>query len=142
MSHGSRRILTLFLDANIIISAAWKEGTEISHVWSFEGIQLLTSSYVMGEVQRNLPAIDQVTRLRHLMRSVRILTLDDSFELSEALVLPEKDRPVLVGAVQSGANYLVTGDKKHFGPLFGVSIRGTTIIPPTELLAELRTGLL
>ena len=62
MSHGSRRILSLFLDANVLISAAWKEGTEISHVWSFEGIQLLTSSYVMGEVQRNLPAIDQVTR--------------------------------------------------------------------------------
>lgn len=140
MSHGSRRILTLFLDANIIISAAWKEGTEISHLWRFESISLLTSSYVMGEVQRNLPAIDQITRLRHLMRSVRILTLDDSIELPEASVLPEKDRPVLAGAVQSGTNYLVSGDKKHFGPLFGVSIRGTTVIPPPDLLSALREG--
>ena len=142
MSEGSHRIITLFLDANIIISAAWKDGTEIARIWSFDGIQLLTSNYVMGEVSRNLPAIDQVERLRRLMLSVRIVSIDESIKLPEAALLPLKDRPVLIGAVQAGADYLVSGDKKHFGVLFGASVRGTRVISPPELLSALHQGTL
>ncbi len=140
MSGEPHRTISLFLDANVLISAAWREGTEISHLWRFAGIQLLASPYVMDEVRRNLHAIDQIERLRGLMRSVRIVTVSGQMELPEAAVLPEKDRPVLIGAVQAEAAYLVSGDKKHFGVLFGTSIRGVRVIPPTVLLAALHMG--
>jgi predicted nucleic acid-binding protein len=135
-SAGSR---TLFLDANVLISAAWREGCEIAQIWQMTGVRLVTSNYVMGEVQRNLPRVDQIERLRKLMRSVQLLTFDLLPEIAE-VALPLKDLPVLAGAVQAKADFLVTGDKKHFGPLFGRVVCGVRIIAPTELLSALRTG--
>ena len=140
MSDGQHRTISLFLDANILISAAWKDGTEISHIWRFADIRLITSQYVMGEVQRNLRQIGQIERLRKLMRSVQIIYVDEGFDLPEARLLPEKDRPILAAAVQTTADYLVSGDKKHFTPFFGSVIRGVRVISPPQLLAALRLG--
>jgi predicted nucleic acid-binding protein len=130
---------TLFLDANVLISAAWRGGCEIAQIWQMTGVRLITSNYVMGEVQRNLPRIDQIERLRKLMRSVKVLTFEVLPEIS-GVVLPIKDIPVLAGAVQAEADFLVSGDKKHFGPLFGSTVCGVRIIAPTELLTVIRTG--
>ena len=138
MTPDSDSVTTLFLDANVLISAAWKERSEIAEIWQMKGTRLVTSNYVMGEVQRNLHQVGQIERLRVLMRTVQIVSLEKPLELSEALMLPEKDRPVLVGAVQAKADHLVSGDKKHFGPLYGRTIRGVRITSPTELLAILR----
>ncbi|MGP8252987.1 MAG: putative toxin-antitoxin system toxin component, PIN family [Terracidiphilus sp.] len=130
---------TIFLDANVLVSAAWREGCEIAQIWQMTGVRLITSNYVMGEVQRNLPRIEQIERLRKLMRSVRVLTFDLLPEI-DGVALPPKDLPVLAGAVQAKADFLVSGDKKHFGPLFGRIVCGVRIIAPTELLSALRAG--
>ena len=137
MSFGTERVETLFLDANVLISASWRDGCEMALLWQMEGVRLVTSNFVMGEVQRNLPRTDQIERLRGLMRAVRVVALE-KWDLPEAVVLPEKDRPVLAGAVQAKADHLVSGDKKHFGPLYGKTIRGVRITAPTELLTVLR----
>lgn len=130
---------TLFLDANILISAAWKERSEIAQIWQMKGVPLVTSNFVMGEVQRNLHQVAQIERLRILMRSVRLLTFERLPDIGEALELPEKDRPVLSGAIQAKADNLVTGDKRHFGSLYGRSVRGVRITAPSELLAVLQS---
>jgi len=135
------QVTVLFLDANVLISAAWKEGAEIALIWQMDGVQLVTSNHVMGEVQRNLHQVSQIERLRGLMRSVRIVPLDELPEIPEASLLPEKDRPVLAGAIQAQADQLVSGDKRHFGPLYGKTILGVRITAPTELLAVLRLRL-
>jgi predicted nucleic acid-binding protein len=132
---------TLFLDANVLISAAWKDGSEIALIWQMEGVRLITSNYVMGEVQRNLHQVSQIERLRALMRSVQIVTFEALPAVGEATALPEKDRPVLAGAVQAQAEYLVSGDKRHFGHLYGTTVCGVRITAPTELLAVLRLRL-
>lgn len=141
MTSGSGQPSVLFLDANVLISAAWKESSEIALIWQLEGVQLITSIYVMGEVQRNLHQVIQIDRLRGLMRSVQIVHFDKLPDIPEAIALAEKDRPVLSGAIQARADHLVSGDKKHFGPLYGQRIRGVRIISPTELLAVLRLRL-
>lgn len=133
--------VTLFLDANIIISAAWKAEAEVALIWTLPEARLVTSTYCMNEVQRNLPRIEQIERLRELMRSVQILHFDQRIDPPESLILPEKDRPVLAAAVQAGADHLVTGDKRHFGPWFSKTIAGVRVTPPTELLAVLRKSL-
>jgi predicted nucleic acid-binding protein len=129
------------MDANVLISAAWKEGSEIAQIWQMEGVRLITSNYVMGEVQRNLHQVGQIERLRGLMRTVQIVSFEKLLDIPEASALPEKDRPVLSGAVQAQADHLVSGDKRHFGPWYGKTIRGVRITAPTELLAVLRLRL-
>jgi predicted nucleic acid-binding protein len=101
------------------------------------GVRLITSNYVMGEVQRNLPRIDQIERLRKLLRTVQVLTFEVLPEIDD-VALPLKDIPVLAGAVLAKADFLVSGDKKHFGPLYGSVVSGVRIIAPTELLSALR----
>jgi predicted nucleic acid-binding protein len=132
------RDVSIFLDANVLISAAWKQGTEIAQLWEFEGIHLLTSNFVMAEVQRNLPRIDQIERLRTLLLKVRIHYLDELPDHPEADRLPAKDRHVLAAAILTRANLLVSGDKRHFGSLCGMEIVGVRIVAPPELLAALR----
>ena len=141
MTPASNPVTTLFLDANVLISAAWKEGSEIALIWQMEGVRLVTSNYVMGEVQRNLLPASQIERLRGLMRSVQIVPLEEPIDIPEANELPEKDRPVLVGAVQAQVDHLVSGDKKHFSPLYGRIISGVRITAPSELLAVIRLRL-
>jgi hypothetical protein len=53
--------------------------------------------------------------------------------LEATLPLPEKDRPVLAAAIHHRCAALVTGDRTHFGPLFGKTVRGTTIHSPRSL---------
>ena len=110
-------------------------------IWKMRAVRLVTSNYAMGEVQRNLAQIVQIERLRMLVRSVLVLHFEELPDIPERLELPEKDRPILAAAVRAGADHLISGDKKHFGPWFGKTIQGVRVTPPTELLAELRQTL-
>jgi len=42
--------------------------------------------------------------------------------------LPEKDRPVVASAIQHRCQILLTGDKAHFGPLYGRTIASVEIL--------------
>ena len=48
--------------------------------------------------------------------------------------IAEKDVPVLVSAIQSKADYLVTGDKKHFGKMKGHGEYPFEIVTPSEFI--------
>lgn len=138
MSADSGEVLVLFLDANVLISAAWKDAAEVAQIWNLKNVRLVTSNYVLGEVQRNLNQASQIDRLRVLMRTVQVLFFEDLPGTPKAPSLPAKDQPVLAGAIAAQADHLVSGDKKHFGPLFGVRISGVRITSPPELLRVLR----
>ena len=51
--------------------------------------------------------------------------------------LPAKDQPVLAAAIGSGAEILLTGDRQHFGPLFGTTISGLKICSVRQLAEEI-----
>ena len=53
--------------------------------------------------------------------------------LLHTLPPPEKDRPVLAAAIRHRCAALVTGDRTHFGPLFGKTVRGVTLHSPRSL---------
>ena len=61
-----------------------------------------------------------------------------SRSLPEGVRLPPKDVPILLAAVESGANYLLTGDKDHFGLYFGERVAGVLILRPAEFLQQRR----
>ena len=102
--------------------------------------ELLTSPFALEEARRNLSAksIDGIERLAGFMNKVEVVaeadaTLANLFEK----VLPEKDRPILAAAIGSGSEWLMTGDRQHFGNLYGIEIGGVEVLSPTEVLRRL-----
>ena len=115
MTPPRARCVRLFLDANILISAAWKEGSKVTGIWRIPGVELVTSDHVVTECKRNLPREEQQKRLGQLLLAVRVLAFSRTPTLENPPLLPQKDQPVLAAAVLARADFLVTGDRKHFG---------------------------
>jgi len=53
--------------------------------------------------------------------------------------LAQKDEPILCGAIIGQADFLLTGDKKDFGHLFGKTVSTVRIVTVELLVAELNT---
>jgi len=53
----------------------------------------------------------------------------------EAQGLPVKDAPILAAAVLARADLLVTGDRRHVGPLFGRTLQGVRLLALADGLA-------
>ncbi len=126
------RRVRLFLDANVLISASWKSDSKVRRLWSIPDAELVTSEYVLAECRRNLPSTEQHERLSELLLRVQVLSLPESRLLEAESLLPAKDQPVLAAAVLSRADFLVTGDRKHFGAWYGQSQLGVRIEPPAR----------
>lgn len=125
----------VFLDANILFSAAWSAESGVTRIWSLSGVDLITSDYALCEAARNLDQPEQQARLNELMTSVKLCgELPATGILFTNIELPEKDMPILLAAIESGASCLVTGDKKHFGQYMGKSIEGVRVCTPREFL--------
>ena len=125
----------IFLDANILVSAAWRDDNRLLVLWSLPDTQLLTSAYAIVEADRNVVSAEQRTRLYRLVQPLEIVDEPRPRGLTAGVVLPEKDVPILLAAIDAGAKYLLTGDKDHFGKYYGQMIDGVTILRPAEYLA-------
>jgi predicted nucleic acid-binding protein len=130
MSDPRVRRVRLFLDANVLISAAWKDGSKVARIWRIPDIELVTSNYVVAECKRNLPREEQQSRLSQFLLAVRVLEFKGTPVLENPPSLPVKDQPVLAAAVLSRADFLVTGDRQHFGVWYGATVRGIRVEPP------------
>jgi predicted nucleic acid-binding protein len=127
----------LFLDANVLFSAAWRPDAGVRRLWQLPGATLLTSSYAVEEARRNLPPGERRERLEELLENVEVgeaMMLPP--ELRQGIELPEKDWPVLGGAAAAGATHLITGDLQHFGRYFGQRILGVRVMRPKDYLAS------
>ena len=128
----------LFLDANVLFSAAY--GSQgLLQFWKLarkKAVLLLTSTYAVEEARRNLDRPDQERRLRKLLVDVTIVA-ETGPEISCPVSLPEKDRPVLLAAIQARATHFVTGDIRHFGPYRLRQVGGVLICTPRDYLNQL-----
>jgi len=125
----------LFLDANVLFSAAYRPDAGVARLWGVSDAVLLTSSYVVEEARRNLTHEDQRTRLEKLLTKMEVgeaMMLPP--ELRGEIDLPEKDWPVLGGAAAAGATHLITGDLRHFGAHFGEKVLGVLVLKPADYL--------
>ena len=123
----------LFLDANVLFSAAYRAEAGVARLWKLDSAVLLTSEYAVAEARRNLADDDQRLRLNRLLDGLEVtsggsVAPDDR----KGIDLPEKDWPILGGAVAAGATHLITGDVRHFGPYFGHRLFGVLITPPAH----------
>ena len=120
----------VFLDANVLFSAACHPGSDLSKLWKMRDVSLVSSLYAAEEARRNLAKPEQRTRLEEMLRSVKLVSALPIGPLPEGVKLPAKDIPILLAAVSARATHLLTGDIKHFGPYFERVIGGVTILPP------------
>ena len=123
----------VFLDANVLFSAAYRPNAGLQRLWRLRDVALCTSSYAMQEARINLASDEQRARLEKLAESLQIVAAGDD-EISGEFTLPEKDRPILRAAIHAGATHLVTGDVRHFGRYFGKTIQGVKILSPAAYL--------
>jgi uncharacterized protein len=131
----------VFLDANILFSAAYRSDAGLKRLWKLPGARLITSAYAVEEARRNLGCPEQREDLEGLLDSVEVVTtaLPAEHLLYSTLKLPEQDQPILLAAIGAGATHLLTGAFRHFGPYYGERIQGVLILPPGDYLS-LRAG--
>ncbi len=122
----------VFLDANVLFSAAYRSHSGLILLWQLKQVKLVTSEYAVEEARINLDDEAQRARLRKLLESVAIIPTVSSGPLPSGVDLPEKDHPILLTALKAKASHLLTGDKQDFGRYFGRRIGGVLILPPAD----------
>ena len=127
----------VFLDANVLFSAAYREAPEMLALWHLPEVALLTSGYAAAEARRNLELPKRLARLDQLLAAVEIMPEAPWTPLPGGVALPVNDEPILRAAIASGATDLLTGDLKDFGPLMGKRYGSVLIQMPGEFLRGL-----
>ena len=134
--------MRIFLDANILFSAAYADSAvrRLINDLKAASCSLVADRYVFEEALRNLTIqrTEAIPRLHELMSLLTIVpTHIYSSAIPAGIQLPEKDIPVLASAIEAGCDILMTGDSRHFGPLFGRSIGGLSIRSPVDTAKQI-----
>lgn len=127
------------MDANVIFSAAYRVDSGVRRLWQLAETELVTSAYAVEEARRNLGTPERLSGLEELLKAVRLsnlLAAPAGHPGIEGSGLPEKDLPILRAAVAANATHLITGDRKHFGHLFGKKVAGVLVVRPSDHLAR------
>ncbi|MDH5563331.1 MAG: PIN domain-containing protein [Nitrospirota bacterium] len=133
--------MRIFLDANVLFAAAQSPTGRSALLISFakEGqCTCMTSPHAITEAQRNLEArypqaMERFHEVRTIVHTVPEATRN-SIQWALQQGLPDNDAPILAAAVQAKADVLVTGDKTHFGHLFGKTKQSVQILSLKETL--------
>ena len=124
----------IFLDANVLFSASYREDAPLQRLWRLADVELVTSTYAIQETLANIHREEQLERLERLLTEVRVVSAWDHIFLPNDIVLPEKDIPIMQAAIAAGATHLITGDKRDFGEHFGQTIAGIEVLRPATYL--------
>lgn len=134
--------MRLFLDANVIFSGAYSPNGRARALFLLarQGrCELLSSPHAIEEARRNIQlkypdkSEDLDSLISELVVTAEATSANVAWALEQSLQL--EDAPVLAAAVDAGAELLVTGDRTHFGRMYGHSLQGVTVITPADALA-------
>lgn len=129
----------VFLDANVLFSAAYRVDSALVALWTpARAINVCSSQYAIEEARRNMEDSDARERLEKLIAGVEMVPEVATGRVPTGITLPEKDRPILLAAIATGATHLLTGDRAHFGSYFGRQIGGVLVQRPGDYLAAVR----
>lgn len=133
--------MRVFLDANVLFSAAYREvgSTRVFFSLADAGAcELVSSAYAAEEARRNIRAKhpERASDLESLIGRIALCPEPTSATLAWATThgLPPKDAPILAAAVDAHCHLLVTGDRAHFGSLFGRRLRRTVVVLPVDAI--------
>ena len=110
----------------------------LAHLWSLDDVQLLNSAYAIEEGTWSWIDPRLLPRFKRLLGSVATVEAPQGYKLRENVRLDPKDQPILVAAIHGKADYLLTGDARHFGHLYGKRIEGVRVLRPAQHLERRR----
>jgi len=127
----------VFLDANVLFSASRTDSAiaQLVHLLIDVG-EPITSDLAVIEARRNVSIKwpDHVSGLEAIVDKIQRIP-SVIFDLPVELI--DKDRPILCAAIRGDCQYLVTGDRTHFGHLYDHTIEGVTVITLQRLAEQL-----
>lgn len=139
-----KKVVRVFLDSNVILSGLLSErgAPRILLDLLSLGLPFLigsTGRYNLIEIERNLkkkmpgllPLFKTYLPKLHL-KVVPLPRPKDVRDFSGQIV--EKDIPVLISAIRSKADFLVTGDKQHFGKMKDLDKYPIQVVTPSEFI--------
>lgn len=138
--------LKIFLDTSTIIAGiASSRGAakEVLNLAEIRLIEIFISKQVIIEADRNITSKlpEMLKEFRAFIKILSPVLVDDPTkeEIKKySSLINQNDAPILSAAISSGADYLVTWDKKHFikkRSSFAVNIK---IVTPGEFLQNFR----
>ncbi len=129
----SRRV---FLDANILFSAAYNDNSKLQKIWQIKTVILVTSDYVMAEARRNIDhkKPQSLPCLKQLLAGLQAVPTPAAYNLP--MVMNDKDAPVVAAAYAAHCHLFVSGDHSAFAPFYGHTIAGMTFLRPAEFLGQ------
>jgi predicted nucleic acid-binding protein len=132
--------LRIFLDANVIFSAAITVGAMAAFLLRLEGAghTFVCSEEVIAEGERNI-VLKRSSRMDRLTAlTARVENCPRSGDaLDIGVRVAAKDVHVLRAAIQSNCDVLLTGDRAHFGELFGQHVQGVLVLTAAMLYERL-----
>jgi len=135
--------LRLFVDANVLFAAAYSPKGRSAALFALAGeglCSLASSRHAIDEAARNLAlkAPDTMPAFERLLALLEVVPEADPRLVAWAadLGLPANDAPILAAAVASQLDLLVTGDRTHFGHMFGRTFGSVTVLPLGDALAR------
>lgn len=140
----ARRTVRLFLDSNVILSGLLPDRGAPRITLDLLGLGLpflmgSTGQYNLMEIERNLkkrmPGIMSVYKRYLPLLNLTVMPMPKREELREFFgKIAHKDIPVLVSAIKRKADFLITGDRRHFEKLKGVEKHQLKIVTPSEFI--------
>ncbi len=136
--------MRIFLDANILFSAAYANSSTAGRLFGLQAAglcKLVTSAYALDEARRNIAAKKpkQSVALEVFADQLALMPEPSPDLTAEAvkLGLPAKDAPVLAAAIAGKADALITGDRAHFGHLYDQTVSGVRVLKLADAFALL-----
>jgi predicted nucleic acid-binding protein len=133
--------VTVFLDTSTILAACWST-KGLSHVLIEHGLssgwRLITADYCVAEVERNVfKHPSGATRWNRIIRP-KLEVVGSIYVIDRPIVFSAtKDKPVILSAIGSGADYLVTSDITDFAHVLGTAVYGVKVCTPKMFLLKM-----
>ncbi|MCU0974349.1 MAG: PIN domain-containing protein [Burkholderiales bacterium] len=131
--------MRLFLDANILFSAVHNPDGNARALFSLARsglVKLHVSGFARDEAGRNVALKFPQCReaLEDLLEAVWLVPEPQPQFVQAAKLagLQEKDEPILAAATVARVDALVTGERRHFGALFGQRVGDLILLSPAD----------
>lgn len=110
---------TVFVDSSVLFTAINSPTGGSAKLFTIEKIHLITSTFVITEVERNVRKKLHSYHLERFFLLAAKLAITDQLPKNDLLekakkTIAEKDAIILAQAKEQKTNFLVTLDKKHF----------------------------
>jgi predicted nucleic acid-binding protein len=133
--------VTVFLDTSAILAASWSAkglSRNLIEHGPKAGWRLITADYCVTEVEKNVMKHPSGRADWNRTIRSRLEVVGSVYVIDRPIVFDAtKDKPVILSAIGSDADYLVTSDTTDFAHILGTVVYGVKVRTPKTFLLEM-----